>query len=113
MNKITERILNLMKDFGFTEYRLTQKANLPIGTLNKTLKAEYAWKQAEHLYKISKVFDVSMDFLILGTKTIQDENQRVLKLQQTIIKLEKESERLKERNKILEKALKAFVTGEK
>ena len=78
MNKITERILNLMKDFGFT-----------------------------------KVFDVSMDFLVTGTKTIQDENQRVLKLQQTIIKLEKENERLKERNKILEKALKAFVTGEK
>jgi len=112
MNKITERILNLMKDFGFTEYRLTQKANLPTGTLNKTLKAEYAWKQAEHLYKISKVFDVSMDFLILGTKTIQDENQRVIKLQQTNIKLEKENDILKERNRVLEKALKAFVAGE-
>ncbi len=113
MNKITDRILNLMKNFGFTEYRLTQKANLPAGSLNKTLKAENAWKQAEHLYKISKVFDVSMDFLITGTKTIQDENQRVIKLTDANLKLNRECDKLKERNRVLEKALKAFVTGEK
>lgn len=113
MNKITDRILKLMKDFGFTEYRLTQKANLPAGSLNKTLKAENAWKQAEHLYKISKVFDVSMDFLITGTKTIQDENQRVIKLTDANLKLNRECDKLKERNKVLEKALKAFVAGEK
>lgn len=113
MNKISERILKLMKDFGFTEYRLTQKADITAGTLNRTLRAENAWKQAEQLYKISKVFDVSMDFLITGNKTIQDENQRVIKLQQANLKLEKESERLKERNKVLEKALKAFVAGGK
>ena len=113
MNKITERILNLMKDFGFTEYRLTQKANLPAGSLNKTLKAENAWKQAEHLYKISKVFDVSMDFLVTGNKTIQDENQRVIKLQQANNKLNKENEDLKERNRVLEKALKAFMGSKK
>jgi len=117
MNKISERILKLMKDFGFTEYRLTQKADITAGTLNRTLRAENAWKQAEQLYKISKVFDISMDFLITGNKTIQDENQRVIKLQQANLKLEKENEklkeRLKERNKILEKALKAFVAGDK
>jgi len=113
MNKISERILKLMKDFGFTEYRLTQKADITAGTLNRTLRAENAWKQAEQLYKISKVFDVSMDFLVTGTKTIQDENQRVIKLQHANLKLEKESERLKERNKVLEKALKAFVVGDK
>ena len=54
-----------------------------------------------------------MDFLVTGIKTIQDENQRVIKLQQANLKLEKEYERLKERNKVLEKALKAFVTGGK
>ena len=113
MNKITERILKLMKDFGFTEYRLTQKADITTGTLNRTLRAENAWKQAEQLYKIAKVFDVSMDFLITGNKTIQDENQRVIKLQQSNIKLSKECDNLKERNKILEKALKAFVVGNK
>lgn len=113
MNKISERILKLMKDFGFTEYRLTQKASITAGTLNRTLRAENAWKQAEQLYKISKVFDVSMDFLITGNKTIQDENQRVIKLQQSNLKLEKECDRLKERNKVLEKALKAFVSGDK
>lgn len=113
MNKISERILKLMKDFGFTEYRLTQKADITAGTLNRTLKAENAWKQAEQLYKISKVFDVSMDFLITGTKTIQDENQRVIKLQQANIKLTTDCDKLKERNRVLEKALKAFVTGDK
>ncbi len=113
MNKITDRILKLMKDFGFTEYRLTQKANLPAGSLNKTLKAENAWKQAEHLYKISKTFDVSMDFLITGNKTIQDENQRVMKLTDANLKLNRECDKLKERNRVLEKALKAFVAGEK
>ena len=113
MNKITERILNLMKNFGFTEYRLTQKANLPAGSLNKTLKAENAWKQAEHLSKISKVFDVSMDFLITGKKTIQDENQRVMKLTEENLKLGRECDKLKERNRVLEKALKAFITVEK
>ncbi len=113
MNKTSERILKLMKDFGFTEYRLTQKADITAGTLNRTLRAENAWKQAEQLYKISKVFDISMDFLITGNKTIQDENQRVIKLQQANLKLEKEFERLKERNKVLEKALKAFVVGDK
>jgi len=113
MNKISERILKLMKDFGFTEYRLTQKADITTGTLNRTLKAENAWKQAEQLYKISKVFDVSMDFLITGNKTIQDENQRVIKLQQANIKLSQENDKLKERNRILEKALKAFVIVKK
>lgn len=113
MNKITERILKLMKDFGFTEYRLTQKADITAGTLNRTLKAENAWKQAEQLYKISKVFDVSMDFLITGSKTIQDENQRVIKYKQANEKLTTECDKLKERNKVLEKALKAFVAGEK
>ncbi len=54
-----------------------------------------------------------MDFLITGNKTIQDENQRVIKLQQANLKMEKEYERLKERNKVLEKALKAFVVGDK
>lgn len=83
MNKTSERVLKLMKDFGLTEYRLTQKANLPAGSLNKTLKAENAWKQAKQLYKISRVFDVSMDFLI----TIQDENQRVIKLTDANLKL--------------------------
>ncbi len=113
MNKITERILKLMKDFGFTEYRLTQKADITVGTLNRTLRAENAWKQAEQLYKISKVFDVSMDFLITGSKTIQDENQRVIKYKQANQKLTTECDKLKERNKVLEKALKAFVAGEK
>ncbi len=102
-----------MKDFGFTEYRLTQKANITTGTLNRTLKAENAWKQAEQLFKISKIFDVSMDYLITGNKTIQDENQRVIKLQQANIKLSQDYEKLKERNKALEKALKAFVAGDK
>ena len=113
MNKISERILKLMKDFGFTEYRLTQEADITTGTLNRTLKAENAWKQAEQLYKISKVFDVSMDFLITGSKTIQDENQRVIKLQQANIKLSADCDKLKERNRVLEKALKAFVAGDK
>lgn len=113
MNKISERILKLMKDFGFTEYRLTQKANITAGTLNRTLKADNAWKQAEQLYKISKVFDVSMDFLITGSKTIQDENQRVIKLTDANLKLNRECDKLKERNRVLEKALKAFVAGDK
>lgn len=113
MNKISERILRLMKDFGFTEYRLTQKAEITKGTLNRTLKAENAWKQAEQLFKISKVFDVSMDFLITGNKIIQDENQRVIKLQQANIKLNQENDKLKERNRKLEKAFKDFVTGDK
>lgn len=113
MNKISERVLKLMKDFGFTEYRLTQKANITVGTLNRTLRAENAWKQAEQLYKISKVFDVSMDFLITGSKTIQDENQRVIKLTDANLKLSRECDKLKERNRVLEKALKAFVAGDK
>ena len=54
-----------------------------------------------------------MDFLITGKKTIQDENQRVMKLSEENLKLSRECEKLKERNKILEKALKAFLTGEK
>ncbi|MBK8382765.1 MAG: hypothetical protein IPL16_12935 [Ignavibacteria bacterium] len=69
-------------------------------------------KQAEQLYKISKVFDVSMDFLITGNKTIHDENQRVIKLTDANLKLSKECEKLKERNRVLEKALKVFVVGE-
>jgi len=64
-------------------------------------------------FKISKVFDVSMDFLITGNKTIQDENQRVIKLQQANIKLNLENDKLKERNRVLEKAMKAFVIGDK
>ena len=54
-----------------------------------------------------------MDFLITGNKTIQDENQRVIKLQQANIKLTQENDKLKERNRILEKALKAFVVGKR
>ena len=54
-----------------------------------------------------------MDFLITGKKTIQDENIRVIKLTEENLKLSRECEKLKERNRVLEKALKAFVVGEK
>ena len=113
MNKISERIVKLMTDFGFTAYRLSQKADLTQSSINRTLRADNSWRQAEQLYRISKTFDVSMDFLITGKKTIQDENQRVIKLTEENLKLQRECEKLKERNKVLEKALKAFVVGEK
>ena len=113
MNKISERIVKLMADFGFTAYRLSQKADLTQSSINRTLRADNSWRQAEQLYRISKTFDVSMDFLITGKKTIQDENQRVMKLTEENLKLSRECEKLKERNKILEKALKVFLTGEK
>lgn len=38
---------------------------------------------------ISKIIDISMDFLITGNKTIRNENQRVIKLRQANLKLEK------------------------
>ena len=53
-----------------------------------------------------------MDFLITGKKPIQDENQRVMKLTEENLKLSRACDNLKKRNKILEKALKAFLVME-
>lgn len=100
-----------MKEFGFTEYRLTKNADITAGTLNRTLRADNAWKQAEQLYKISKVFDVSLELLITGNKTNRDENQRISEYKQANLKLTSECEKLKKKNKILEKALKDFLKG--
>ena len=112
MNPITERINNLMKKFGFTEYRLSKQADIKNATLNNAFKGSNSWIQATYLYRISRVFDVSLEFLITGEKTEFDENKKISELKETILDLKKESEALRERNKKLEKAVQALVVSE-
>jgi len=111
MNLVTKRIKEQMNKFGYTEYRLSQKADIKNATLNNALKGENAWIQALYLYRISKVFDVSMDYLLTGEKSAQDANLKISELKEINLNLRKEVDELKERNKKLEKAIQAFLPG--
>jgi transcriptional regulator with XRE-family HTH domain len=112
MNPITERIAQLLKKFGYTEYRLSLKADIKNATLNNAMKGPNSWIQATYLYRISKVFDVSLEYLITGEKTKFDENKRISELKDNILDLKKECEALRERNKKLEKAVQALAVSE-
>ena len=56
---------------------------------------------------------MSMDFSYNGKKTIQDENQRVIKTYRRQPELQRECEKLKERNKVLENMPEGFCGGKK
>lgn len=109
MNPITKRIKEQMDKFGYTEYRLSLKSDIKNATLNNALKGKNSWIQALYLYKISKVFDVSMEYLITGEKLKSDENSKVNDIKDINLTLRKENDELKERNKQLEKAIQAFL----
>ncbi|MEO8446478.1 MAG: hypothetical protein ABI528_03235 [bacterium] len=98
-----------MKRFSYTEYRLAQKADIKNATLNNTMKGNNSWIQATYLYRISRVFDVSMEFLVTGEKTMQDGDSKISELKELNLALIKETQTLIERNKKLEKALQAFI----
>ncbi len=101
-----------MKRFGYTEYRLSKKADIKNATLDNTFKGENAWIQAKYLLRISRVFNVNMEYVITRQKTKFDENKKISELKDTILDLTSECNELKERNLKLEKALRVFVISD-
>ena len=65
-----ERIKHIKKESNLTNEDLSQKTNIPIGTLSKILSGNTKDPQISNIIKIAECFEVSADYLIFGkTKT--------------------------------------------
>lgn len=65
-----ERIKHIKKESSLTNEDLSQKTNIPIGTLSKILSGNTKDPQISNIIKIAECFEVSADYLIFGkTKT--------------------------------------------
>ena len=60
------RIKTLKKKHGLTNKALAEKADLPVGTLNKVLGAETKDPQLSTVLKIAQALNVSAMYLIYG-----------------------------------------------
>ena len=109
-NEISKRILSKMKEKGITLYQIEKQSGLYTGTLDKSLKAELSWRGAVNLFTISKILEVSLEYLITGiepdkNKRAFNEKEETKKLYKTIDELQliikKKDEKLKALKKIL------------
>jgi transcriptional regulator with XRE-family HTH domain len=109
-NDISKRILSKMKEKGITLYQIEKQSGLYAGTLDKSLKAKSSWRSAVNLFTVSKILEVSLEYLITGiepdkNKQAFNEKEETKKLCKTINELQsiirKKEEKLKALKKII------------
>ena len=103
-NNISKRIILILKKRFDTDklYRLCMDLGFNQGGFRSSLESVDAFKQAARLDKISKYFDVSLQWLLYGDKSgVKIKNLvSISNLEQEIINLRKENSELREFIKI-------------
>lgn len=65
--KSTDRIEALMKEKGWTKYKLAKESNLPQSTITSLLSGRVKHPSAETTSKIAEVLNVTVDYLLGNT----------------------------------------------
>ncbi|MBI2521549.1 MAG: helix-turn-helix transcriptional regulator [Bdellovibrio sp.] len=87
--KFNKVLLELMEKEGITLRKLAKMTAIPLSTLGSYTSGKKSSYSPEHLVKLSDVFDVSVDYLLLGTerKSINLNNLKLEELFAGFVKL--------------------------
>lgn len=72
-----KRIEEQKKKYKMTTLELSEATGVTVGTINKILRGDSRNPQVNSLYKIAKVFDVTVDYLVGGDKCVPTNDEGI------------------------------------